>query len=669
MTKPGSIEIKDGIYWVGGAQQDENLHCNPYLLIEGEEGVLFDPGSVLDFEYVYENVTNLIPLEKLKYIVLHHQDPDICASLPLFEAKGGNFKIVTHWRTQTLVKYYGIRSDYYIVNEHDFKLTLVTGRVLDFIQTPYLHFPGAIATYDATSKVLFSSDLFGAISKEWTLFAPADYIEKMKAFHEHYMPSNDILRPVMEVFLAMDIAMIAPQHGSVINSDVKKYIRVLRDLECGVFLTPIRRQLAKSGGYLMLASMILHRFIALFGIEEVRDIVDRLDIEIDEETYEITDYNYTGDGLWNNLFKEVVFAKGIKWLIVIEPLVQKLAREYEVPMPDVFLSVMKESYEISEKNLELQEWNQKLEQDIRQTKERLIKCPVTGLYNFDFFKDYFTTQLTSAKPENKSALIIINIDDIAKIRFTYGNQEVDEVLKNTVYLLDDVKNGDNSLLFRLHGAALAWYLPDGTKTDVLQKAEAIRNLVATSTSYIQPVTLSLGVVFFEEIQNLDSYAKHPFEVAFELAKLRAKLAGAKGKNLVCSVSEVADYKESLGKILIVDTDEINLDVLRTILENLKYEVITAKDGEAALACAERDQPDAIISEVMLPKKDAFMVRERLLQQSQTKKIQFILVSHLKNEDSLKRSLSLGIEHYLKKPFMLSELVGIVKLKVKGEYSQ
>ena len=668
MTKPESIEIKEGIYWVGGALQDENLQCNPYLLIEGDEGILFDPGSVLDFEYVFENVTNLIPLENLKYIVLHHQDPDICASVPLFEAKGGKFTLVTHWRTQTLTKYYGIRSDYYIINEHDFKLTLKTGRVLDFIQTPYLHFPGAIATYDATSKVLFSSDLFGAISNEWTLFAPPDYIEKMITFHEHYMPSNDILRPVMEIFLGMDIVMIAPQHGSVINQEIKKYIRVLRDLECGVFLMPIRKELAKSGGYMMLCTMILQRYIAIFGWDEVRTILEPLEIEFDQESFAITDYNYTGEGLWNKLFKEIVLAKGLKWLIVIEPLVQKLAKEYEVPLPEVFLTVMKESYEINEENLELKESNQRLEHDIRVTKEQLIKCPVTGLYNFDFFKAYVTTQLTTAKAENKSALIIINLDDIAKIRFSYGNEEVDEIMKNTVYLLDEVKGGDNSMLFRLHGAALAWYITDGTKAEILAKAEELRNLVATAESYIQPVTVSLGVVFLTEIQNLETYAKHPFEVAFDLAKLRAKLAVTRGKNRVCSESEVKDYRQSLGKILIADTDEVNLDVLRTILENLKYEVFTAQDGEAALACAERDQPDAIISEIMLPQKDAFMVRERLLEQSQTKNIHFMLFSHLKNEDSLKRSLSLGIEHYFKKPFMLSELIGIIKLKVKGEYS-
>lgn len=147
MSSVTTAEIAQNIYWVGGSGQDGGIHCNPYLIVDGEEAVLIDPGSVLDFEYVFDNVCKIIPLERIKYVVLHHQDPDLCASVPLFEQRGAKFKIITHWRTQTIVKYYGIQSDYYIVNENEFRLILKSGRVLQFVQTPYLHFPGAIATY------------------------------------------------------------------------------------------------------------------------------------------------------------------------------------------------------------------------------------------------------------------------------------------------------------------------------------------------------------------------------------------------------------------------------------------------------------------------------------------------------------------------------------------
>jgi diguanylate cyclase (GGDEF)-like protein len=416
----------------------------------------------------------------------------------------------------------------------------------------------------------------------------------------------------------------------------------------------------------MLCSLVLQRFVVIFGKKEVTEVIENLNVDINSETFEITDYNYTGAALWNTIFEETILVKGINWLIIVEPFIQKLSREYELSMPAVFLTSMKESYEVNERNQELIETNLQLENDIKVTNNRLIRCPVTGLYNFEFFREYLTTKITSTDKENKSALIIINIDNIDKISFTYGNSEVDEILKSTVYLIEEAKKGDRSMLFKLQGASFAWYYPEGINDTVLKQAEKLRNLVAASKSYIQDVTVSIGVVFHNEIEFIKRHNEHPFEVVYQIARLRAKLASTKGKNLVCFDSGIDYYKESSGKIMIVDTDEVNLDVLRTILESLKYEVLTAKDGDAALSMADREQPDAIISEIMLPKKDAFMVRESLLMDSQTKNILFILVSHLKNEDSVKRALSLKIEHYFKKPFMLSELLGIIKLKVKKE---
>ena len=265
-----------------------------------------------------------------------------------------------------------------------------SGRVLRFVPTPYLHFPGSIATYDADSRTLFSSDLFGAFSFEWTLYAEDDYMERMKTFHEHYMPSNDILRPVMELLLQMDIALIAPQHGSVITHNVTEYIKALRDLECGAFLAPIKRDLAKSGGYRLICSSVLQRYAAIFNKEEVLTIFKDLDLTLDDETMEIMDYNYRGNILWDLLFEHVSAKKGLPWLFVIEPLVQKLSREYDIELPQIFKSTLfkakEELSQVNQENEMLKKMNIKLNNSINETHERLIRCPVTGLYNYDFLK-------------------------------------------------------------------------------------------------------------------------------------------------------------------------------------------------------------------------------------------------------------------------------------------
>lgn len=123
------------------------------------------------------------------------------------------------------------------MDENDWKLTLKSGRTLQFISTPYLHFPGAFMTYDEKSKVLFSSDIFGALSYDWDLYANEYYIEAMKAFHESYMPSREILKHSMDKLDDLDIELIAPQHGSIIKKNqVREYIETLKNLECGANL-------------------------------------------------------------------------------------------------------------------------------------------------------------------------------------------------------------------------------------------------------------------------------------------------------------------------------------------------------------------------------------------------------------------------------------------------
>ena len=671
MTTTRTEEIAAGIYWVGGCAQDGGLHCNPYLIVDGDEGVLIDPGSVLDFEDVYENVCSIISLEKIKYVILHHQDPDFCSAVPLFEKAGAKFEIVTHWRTQTLVKYYGIQSNYYIINENEFKLTLASGRTLGFVLTPYLHFPGAFTSYDYQSRILFSSDLFGAFSYEWSLYAKGDYIEKMKTFHEHYMPANSIIRPVMELFLGIEINMIAPQHGSIIKENIIAHIKELRDLECGTLLNPIKRDLAKSGGYMAICSTVLKRLGSIFNQESVRELVADLDLTLDDNL-NITDYNVTGDVLWNMIFERILARKGTTWLMVIEPLTETLAKEYDIPMPEVFSSHIKKAEEeassLNEQNRMLKEINNRLEISIQESQNKLIRCDITGLYNFSFFKNYLASEINSILIDSSGqnpGLIIISLDNIERIEYLYGHDEVEEIQRNVVFLLESLKTG-NEIFFKLQGVVFACYLPQTSKEAAQAFAEKIRNTIAASEKFIEKITASIGLALLSEIHATAEHSENPAEGFYNVAAMRARIARNMGRNIVCSQSSMVDYQENIGKILIVDSDEISVDVLKTALENINYQVVTASDGQAGVRIATEDEPLLIISEVMIPKMDGFLFREEMLADSNTSKIPFIYLSYLKNDESVLRASDLGVEHYFKKPFMLSELMGVIQNKIKGE---
>jgi len=670
MSSINSMQIADGIYWVGFYEASATLQCNPYLLIDHNEAVLFDPGSVLDFQYVYENIKRLIPIERIKYIVLHHQDPDFCSSVPLFEKAGANFTIVTHWRTQTIIKYYGITSDYYLVDEHNFSLTLMSGREIQFVPTPYLHFPGAIASYDTDTKTLFSSDLFGAMSSNWDLFAGEDYIEKMKTFHEHYMPSNDILRPVMETLLLMDISIIAPQHGSIISKDVSKHIKTLRDLECGTFLNPVKKNLKKAGGYAGICGEVIKRYVTIYSHIDVMNALEGLDIELGDPIYEIKDYNYSGLELWENIFENIYLKKGVKWLTVIEPLVEKLSKEYELPIPRIFKSKLKnfqqESMMLKEEIMELKGINERLNRNIEETQGKITTCPLTGLYNETFFKEFLKTELENNRISSKyidAFLAIIGIDNMPRIRYTYGDLEANNILLGVSYILKEMKT-DNQLIFRLQGDQFACFSPGLSKAEAVRKMEEIRNEIRTSEKFVDNITVSIGLVNLSELNETDSNEAGD-EKLYQASMSRFRIAKVEGGNYVSSESEI-NLTQTKGKIMVVDNDKANQQILKDSLENLNYDVSLAGDGLEAFSLAEKELPDLIISEIMLPKTDGFVLREKLMQGSHTKDIPYIIVSDLKNEASVKRALSMGIIFYIKKPYMLCELIGLIQVILRGD---
>ena len=233
-----AIAIAKNIYWVGVYMQNDTFQCHTYLIVDAKESILIDSGSMLEFEAVKEKIASIIDIQDIKYLIAHHQDPDVCANIPAFEAviNRDDLEIVSHSRNFALIKHYGISSKYYIIEEHDYRLK-TKHYDLSFLTTPYAHAPGAFVTYLENEKVLFSSDIFGGVEQSWHFYADANYFNEIKEFHENYMPSQDILLYSLEKIEALELDIIAPQHGSIIQ---KKYIQNIIDelkaLKCGLYI-------------------------------------------------------------------------------------------------------------------------------------------------------------------------------------------------------------------------------------------------------------------------------------------------------------------------------------------------------------------------------------------------------------------------------------------------
>ncbi len=670
------MKIAENLYWLGHELENTSLQCNPYLLRDGEEWVLFDPGSPLDFTYVLENVKKHVPVDKINYIVLSHQDPDLCASVPLFEKEGFAGKIALHWRTSIIVRYYGITSEFYLVDEMNYRLDLKSGRRLEFIHAPYLHFPGAIVTYDSQLKVLFSGDLFGSFSTKWQLVADEHYMESMKTFHEHYMPGNDILQPIMKLLLALDISIIVPQHGSIIIDRVKDYIIALRDLQCGSFLNTVKKELFKAGGYHGLVNQVLKRYYATFPADEVigifSDTDSDTDIVINKETLMIEDFNCTGEELWDRLFEYIYTRKGQSWLNIAEVLVRRICNDYTIKLPSIYASTLysyeKKVEDMSREVKKLSEMNDRLEANLESTKESLITCPVTKLYNGFFFKNYMSGELDHARGNNEDfSVFFLEIDDFGRKSAAANDNSGEEILRNSAYLFKSLKK-ETHLLFKLAGAVFVFYLPSLNKEEGVKIADFMRSELEKSDYFESSITASIGIASLIEVSLAQSGNEEVFNSICDLARERLSIAKKLGMNTVCSDSDPLEHKKkSLGTILVAESDPLNADIIKTLVEQIGFDTLVCQDGETALNLIYKNNPVLVISEEVLPKMDGFQIREKMLLSSVLKKVPFILMGYNKDDALISRAYGISVNHFLKKPYFPSELLGIITsiIKEKG----
>jgi len=235
-----AIELAPRIWWVGALLPGDPFQCHVYLVEQGDESALIDPGSALTAGEVMAKVDDVVGVENLRWLVCSHSDPDIISALPALVARGlrPEAAIVTHWRDKALIRHLGVDLPYWLIEENDWRLEL-EDRALQFLFTPYAHFAGAFCTFDETSGTLFSPDLFGGfVDDDHSLFATSmAYFEQMRAFHEHYMPSGEILAHALAQIRQLPVRTIAPQHGLVIPEElVTPLTEELGQLECGIYL-------------------------------------------------------------------------------------------------------------------------------------------------------------------------------------------------------------------------------------------------------------------------------------------------------------------------------------------------------------------------------------------------------------------------------------------------
>ena len=111
-----------------------------------------------------------------------------------------------------------------------------------------------------------------------------------------------------------------------------------------------------------------------------------------------------------------------------------------------------------------------------------------------------------------------------------------------------------------------------------------------------------------------------------------------------------------GKILVVDDEIYIVHILDFSLGMEGYEVMTALDGEAALAKVAQDKPDLIVLDIMMPKLDGYETCKALKSNPGTKDIPVILLSAKGRNVDQKVGFEVGADDYITKPFSPRKLV-------------
>lgn len=122
----------------------------------------------------------------------------------------------------------------------------------------------------------------------------------------------------------------------------------------------------------------------------------------------------------------------------------------------------------------------------------------------------------------------------------------------------------------------------------------------------------------------------------------------------------------MSKILLVEDNEMNRDMLSRRLERRGFEVIMAADGEQGLVLAESERPDLILMDMSLPVLDGWEATRRLKSASQTQSIPIIaLTAHAMAGDEAK-ALSVGCDDYDTKPVEMSRLLDKIRKHLDGK---
>ena len=119
------------------------------------------------------------------------------------------------------------------------------------------------------------------------------------------------------------------------------------------------------------------------------------------------------------------------------------------------------------------------------------------------------------------------------------------------------------------------------------------------------------------------------------------------------------------RVLVCDDDPVILRLLEVNLELEGFEVLTGNNGEEGVEIAQRERPDLVILDIMMPKMDGYEACRRIKAEEETRHIPIVFLSAKAQASDIEKGKSYGVAEYLTKPFDPTDLTDLV-FKLVGQ---
>lgn len=221
-------EIRPKIHSVGALDADRRLFdeliplpdgttYNAYLIQGSEKTALLDTVDPTKESVLLENL-NALGVRRIDYVISHHAEQNHSGVMPKILEIHPEAKVVTNQKCKEMLgDLLPIPENKFIVVKDGETLSL-GAKTLEFIFTPWVHWPETMSTYLKEEKILFSCDFFGSHLASSDLYAtdePLVYRSAKRYYAEIMMPFRTSIKKNLEKIKDLDIKMIAPSHGPV----------------------------------------------------------------------------------------------------------------------------------------------------------------------------------------------------------------------------------------------------------------------------------------------------------------------------------------------------------------------------------------------------------------------------------------------------------------------